>query len=158
MREWLGLSFAAIALSCSAGLQAADAAADNHERVVNAAIKALCLEAYIHPSDVVRTDVTKDGRTSTVLRAPYSDWKNLAAKAEVEIQGGEGSQKLEIKTKVTTGNLVWTRHKEFDERLRARIDHCLTCAKLNDTQPTPLPPAPIPKPKVIEPPPPRVTK
>ncbi|MBI3828246.1 MAG: hypothetical protein HY291_01935 [Planctomycetes bacterium] len=158
MRELLGLSLAVLVLAGSANLQAADAAAGSHERAVNAAIVALCLEAYIHPCDVMRTEVTKDGRTATILRAPYSDWMNLAAKAEVEIRGGEGGSKLEIKTKVTTGNLVWTRHKDFDERLRARIDHCLACVKLNDTQPTPLPPAPIPKPKVIEPPPPRTTK
>lgn len=156
MRELLAVLF--VALMGVPGLMAADAAPGTRDRAVNAAIEALCLEAYIHPADVVRTDATKDGRTVTTLKAPYSEWKNLAAKAEIEIRGGDGGAKLEVKTKVTTGNLVWTRHKEFDERLRARIDRKLAGMKLNDTQPTALPPSPIPKPKVIEPPAPRQAK
>lgn len=144
-----------IAALCAAApccfAESAPAKNAEHERVVAAAIKAMAYESGVAASAVARADADKDGVHTTTLSAPYSTWNRLAAKSEVRVRSTAGG-KPEIRSKVTTGNLVWTRHKDFDERLDARIERCLSNAPLADTRPTSLPPEPIPAPKATEPP------
>lgn len=137
----------AAAPCCSA--ESAPAKNIEHERVVAAAMRAMAYESGVPASAVVRADADKNGLHTTTLSAPYSNWSRLAAKSEVRIRSTAGG-KAEIRSKVTTGNLVWTRHKDFDERINARIERCLANAQLADTRPTSLPPEPIPAPKETE--------
>lgn len=135
-------------LLSTAASQAADAPLPaEHEKLVKAAIEALCEEARVLPGQIQRRDETRDGRARTTLETPYTSWPNLAARAEVTVTSKGAAP--ELKAKVTTGNLVWTRHKSLDERIESLARRKAAGLKLNDTRPTELPAAPLPKAKEL---------
>ena len=123
----------------------------DHEKVVAAAQAALAEEAHVRPDQVARSDEKRgDGKLITKLSAPYSSWPNLAAKAEARVTSGGGESCTKVSVKVSTGNLVWSRHKEFEERVLRLVGVKAGAHKLNDTSPTAEPPQPIPEPKMLE--------
>ena len=145
------LALLAIVLVTPAAFAESSRFTADYERVVAAAKAALAEEAHVRPDKVVRSDEKHgDGKMVTKLSAPYSSWPNLAAKAEAQVSSGGGKTATKVSVKVTTGDLLWSRHKEFEERVLRLIGVKAGAHKLNDTSPTAEPPKPIPEPKMLE--------
>jgi len=145
MLLWLAILGAPVVFAESARFSA------DHEMLVAAARAAMAEEANIRPELVVRSDEQRgDGRKVTKLKAPYSDWPNLAARAETKITSGGKQASAEVSVNMTTGNWVWSQHKDFAERVVKLVGIKIGPHKLNDTRPTAEPAKPVPEPKALD--------
>jgi len=89
-----------------------------HERMTTAAIQAIAEEANVHESDVVRTDRDdKDGKV-TYLEAPYIDYSRI--KASIDSRGKDSAMPV-FGVTITTDKYLYSRHKEWEERIHELV-------------------------------------
>lgn len=123
MRTFLALSLVAILLS---GCSTDRSYTVSHERMTTAAIQAIAEEAHVHENEVVRTDRDdKDGQL-TYLECPYIDYSRIRASIDSR---AKDCTIPEFSVKITTDKHLYTRHKEWEERI-----HELVFLKLRATK------------------------
>jgi hypothetical protein len=95
-----------------------------HERMTTAALQAISEEAHVHENDIVRTDREEDGGQVTYLEAPYIDYSKIKARIDSR---GKDSCMPEFSVTITTDKYLYSRHKEWEQRI-----HELVFLKLRD--------------------------
>jgi hypothetical protein len=148
------LPIVAIAIVCPLILTSCTTDRDfcvSHERLVDAAIQAISEETRVAPGDIKRTETSEKGGMRTVLVAPYITYSCI----KVEVDSTDEHCKCpELQVKVTTDKILWTRHKDFEDRIHEIVALKLRARKHGDeSKPTALPTkAPAPTPAPLPPP------
>ena len=88
----------------------------SHEQLVDAVMEAIAVEAYVKSGDIAQSDESdKKGRV-TLLKAAY----NTYSKIEVRIDSRDCSTPR-LRVKITTDEILFTRHKEWQQRIHERV-------------------------------------
>jgi len=113
-----------------------------HEGLVLATAKAISMEANVRPDAIERVDCDKNGGKVTILRSPYVEYSRI----EVMVESyGKYACAPRLKVKITTGEILHTRHKEPEWRVHEVVlDELCKAPSLAQTRPTSLPPTPPP--------------
>ena len=92
--------------------------------MTTAALQAISEEAHVNESNIVRTDREEGGGRVTYLEAPYIDYSKIKARIDSR---GKDSCMPEFSVTITTDKVLYSRHKEWEERI-----HELVFLKLRD--------------------------
>ncbi len=145
-----------LALSCAVLLSSCTTEREysvTHEQLVEAAILAIEEDSYMSKCEIKKTEKEEKGGKYTILETQYNTYSRL--KAEID-STGKHCNMPELQVKVTTDKILWTRHKDFEQRIHELVLLKLRSRKHGDeSRPTALPPAePKPKPALVPVPPP----
>jgi len=148
MRSCCLITFAAISVILLAGCTTSRQYLASHDRLVEAGVYAISVEAAVKPEQVKRTDREEKGGRLTVLEAPYIEYSRIQVFIDSR---GEYASAPELGVLITTDKDkgFYTRHKDMEERV-----HELAVLNLRarqhgaESKPTSLPPA---TPKAAEP-------
>jgi len=139
------IHFIAVAMLCPLFLTSCTTEheyAASHEQLVDAAIQAITDETRVPASGIKRSEMSEKGISHTILEAPYITYS--AIKIDVA--------DTDVHVKVTTDKILWTRHKDFEDRIHEIVALKLRAKSHGDeSKPTTLPtksaaPAPVPLP------------
>ncbi len=109
-----------------------------HERMTIAAMQAISDEASVRMDEIQRNDREEDGGRLTVLRAPYVEYSKVEATIDSR---GKHCNTPELEVVVSTDKILFTRHKEWEERLQRLVELKLKARPHGEeSKPSALPP------------------
>lgn len=140
MRSRCPIVLAAVSVMLLAGCTTSRQYPASHERLVEAGVYAISIEAVVPPEKIKRTEREEQGGRLTVLEAPYIEY----SKIQVIIDSrGEYAKSPELGVMITTDKDkgFYTRHKNMEERVHEQVMLNLRARQHGpESKPTSLPP------------------
>lgn len=116
-----------------------------HDLAVQATLKAVQEEGYGRAERVVRKDKDLEGGGKfTKIESDYTHYSKVRAEITTHPEQHHGKPKVEVH--VRTRDALFTRHQQWEDRILALVELKLRGKAYGpETQPTALPPEPIPE-------------
>lgn len=132
-----------------AGAKGAAPALAAHDLAVEATLEAIQEEGYGRAERVTRKDKDLEGGGKfTKIESDYTHYSKVRAEITTHPEQHHGKPKVEVH--VRTRDALFTRHQQWEDRILALVELKVRGKAYGpETQPTALPPAPIPEPKAF---------
>ena len=145
--KMLGLGLCLLAAGCSTDARYAQV---SHEQLTRAATLVMAEEAHVQACSVQRRDIPAPNGTLTVLSAPYVEFSKIEAEIDSRENNKGAGACPKLRVVVSTGDLVFTRHKEWESRVHEIVRARLCPRPYGLNQPTAVPIHPV-EPPVVAP-------